>query len=158
MSKIFYLAYGSNLNIQDMKKRCPSAKIIGTSILNNYHLVYKGSNINAAYLTIEPQKKSIVPIGIYKLNKSDIKNLDYYEGYPLLYSKKYILIKTNRTLKQALIYVMNEEFDYHIPNPSYIETCKKGYDDFGFDLDILEQALQDTKQKIVSTKIKTKKI
>lgn len=27
------LAYGSNLNIEDMKERCPEAEIIGTGIL-----------------------------------------------------------------------------------------------------------------------------
>ena len=33
MPKRYYIAYGSNLNILQMRWRCPSARIIGTSEL-----------------------------------------------------------------------------------------------------------------------------
>ena len=38
MEKRYYIAYGSNLNIRQMRMRCPSARIIGTSKLNDYEL------------------------------------------------------------------------------------------------------------------------
>ena len=34
----YYLAYGSNLNVGQMKFRCPTARIIGTSFINDYEL------------------------------------------------------------------------------------------------------------------------
>ena len=43
MLKKYYLAYGSNLNLEHMAQRCPSAKPIGVTTLENYRLVYKGS-------------------------------------------------------------------------------------------------------------------
>ena len=38
-----YVAYGSNLNIAQMALRCPTAHIYGTSLLNNWELIYRGS-------------------------------------------------------------------------------------------------------------------
>ena len=33
MTKKYYIAYGSNLNISQMKTRCPDAKIVGKTKL-----------------------------------------------------------------------------------------------------------------------------
>ena len=37
-----YVAYGSNLNKQQMRHRCPSAKPVYTGYLNNWELIYEG--------------------------------------------------------------------------------------------------------------------
>lgn len=52
MEKRYYIAYGSNLNIRQMRMRCPSARIIGTSVLKDYELLFKGSK-TGSYLTVE---------------------------------------------------------------------------------------------------------
>lgn len=41
--KKYYIAYGSNLNVRQMKFRCPTAKVVGTSVIKGYELLYKGS-------------------------------------------------------------------------------------------------------------------
>ena len=33
MKKRYYLAYGSNLNVHQMMYRCPTARIIGTAVI-----------------------------------------------------------------------------------------------------------------------------
>lgn len=38
MSKRLYVAYGSNLNIRQMKYRCPGAKLYGTGVIEDYEL------------------------------------------------------------------------------------------------------------------------
>ena len=43
MSKRLYVAYGSNLNISQMAYRCPTAKLYGTGVIENYALQFKGS-------------------------------------------------------------------------------------------------------------------
>lgn len=50
---------------------------------------------------------------------------------------------------------MRDEFDYHLPSKSYVQTCIQGYNDFGFDKKILNQALYDTIDN-VSKKLKLK--
>ena len=55
MTKRYYIAYGSNLNIDQMRYRCPGAKVVGTSKIPDFQLLFKGSK-SGAYLTIEPKK------------------------------------------------------------------------------------------------------
>jgi len=51
MSKKYYIAYGSNLNKEQMKSRCPDAVPVGTSEIKNYTLLFKG-HPNRAVATI----------------------------------------------------------------------------------------------------------
>ena len=37
--KRYYIAYGSNLNVSQMKYRCTTAKIVGTAIIKDYELL-----------------------------------------------------------------------------------------------------------------------
>ena len=55
--KRFYIAYGSNLNVRQMRMRCPDAVIIGTAFIPDYRLLFKGSK-SGNYLTIEPHSRS----------------------------------------------------------------------------------------------------
>ena len=45
---------------------------------------------------------------------------------------------------------MKDNFDYHLPNDQYIDTCMMGYDYFGFDKKVLEDAFDYTKRKILT--------
>ena len=142
--KKYYLAYDSNLNLYQMAYRCKTAKPIGSLSINDYRLVYKGSSDQHSYLTLEKSKNSIVPVGLFDISYNDILSLDVYEGYPTFYSKYYIPIKINGKVKKAIIYIMNKNFDYHLPSEKYTNICIQGYEDFGFDQNILKQALEDT--------------
>ena len=147
MAKRYYIAYGSNLNIPQMRMRCPSAKVIGTSVLENYQLLFKGSK-TGSYLTIEERKGSEVPVVIWSVTDEDDKALDMYEGYPRFYYKKDIEvtvkgIKTGRiSKKKAFVYVMHEERKLGVPRQNYMETCLYGYKSFGFDKKYIFDALE----------------
>ena len=88
--KRYYIAYGSNLNIRQMRMRCPHARVIGTAVIKDYGLLFKGSR-TGAYLTIEPKEGSEVPVAVWEVTESDEAALDRYEGYPVFYYKKNIL-------------------------------------------------------------------
>lgn len=51
----YYVAYGSNLNREQMAHRCPEAKLVGTGMLSNYEMVFRGNKSNAV-ATVEPKK------------------------------------------------------------------------------------------------------
>ena len=55
--KRYYLAYGSNLNVRQMKYRCPTAKIAGTAVIRDYELLYKGSKTGTSPLK---RKKAVL--------------------------------------------------------------------------------------------------
>ena len=70
MQKRYYIAYGSNLNIRQMRMRCPHARVIGTAVIKDYELLFKGS-LTGAYLTIEPKKGGEVPVATWEVTESD---------------------------------------------------------------------------------------
>ena len=143
--KRYYIAYGSNLNVKQMKMRCPGATILGTTKLKNYELLFKGSK-TGSYLTIEKKEGSTVPVVIWEVTESDEKALDRYEGYPIFYYKKemklqYKGIRTGkRRTVNAFVYIMHEENPVGVPSIYYIKTCIDGYDTFYFDKNILINA------------------
>lgn len=145
MEKRYYIAYGSNLNIRQMKMRCPSARIIGTSKVPNYELLFKGSK-TGSYLTIEPKENSTVPVAVWEVTEKDELALDRYEGFPAFYYKAEMTlpIKGIRTGKvrqrRVFVYIMHEDRLIGMPSVYYLRTCLEGYDDFGFDSKILMNA------------------
>ena len=147
--KRLYIAYGSNLNVRQMKTRCPNAKILGTAKLKGWELVFKGSK-SGSYLTIEKKENAIVPVVIWKVDKTDEKALDRYEGYPTFYYKKDIKLqyKGIRTGKRrtidAFAYIMHEDRPIGVPSNYYMKTCLDGYDTFYFDKQILLNAYKNS--------------
>lgn len=112
--KRLYIAYGSNLNVRQMKTRCPNAKILGTAKMKGWELLFKGSK-SGSYLTIEKKENGIVPVVIWEVSESDEKALDRYEGYPTFYYKKDIKVQYkgirtgNRRTVTAFAYIMQRK-------------------------------------------------
>ena len=142
-SKKLYIAYGSNMNIDQMARRCPTAKVVANSWLEGYKLRFKG-NPYRAVATVEPSKDDLVPIIIWEIQPEDEACLDIYEGYPRLYRKETLTVKLGKKEYPAMIYIMNgEKYDYEYPSKSYFDTIRIGYLSAGFDLKLLHQAVAE---------------
>lgn len=146
MSKL-YVAYGSNLNKEQMARRCPTAKIYGTGFLNNWELIYRGSK-TGAYATIRRKKGSKVPVAVWKIEALDEQSLDIYEGYPRFYLKRNIMVSLPAGLKKAMVYIMDPMRLPSAPSPHYIDTIYKGYTDFGLDYQYLMDSLYLNRKEI----------
>ena len=142
-----YLAYGSNLNVFQMRRRCPGAKMVGAATIPDYQLLFKGSG-SGAYLTIEPKPGSSVPVGVWSVTASDEDALDVYEGFPDFYYKKEMTVevkeeKSGETReRETFVYIMHEERPLGWPSGAYVRTCMDGYRAFGFDYAFLMDALK----------------
>ena len=66
-----YLAYGSNLNLDQMAYRCPTATILGTSELKDYRLRFRGGH-GGAVATVEPYEGGSVPILLWAITAADL--------------------------------------------------------------------------------------
>lgn len=142
----YYIAYGSNLNKEQMEDRCPGAKVVGTAELKNCRLLFKGS-LTGSYLTVEPEMGCSVPVGVWEVTAAHERSLDVYEGYPNFYYKKALRlpvrdVHTGEVRKlDAFVYIMHEDRRIGIPSRHYVDTCLEGYRDFGFDPDVLWEAV-----------------
>ena len=153
MKKRYYIAYGSNLNVEQMAFRCPHATILGTAELKGWELLFKGSKIGA-YLTIEERDGGSVPVVIWEVTESDEAALDRYEGFPSFYYKKelrlqYKDIRTDgRRTVNAFAYIMYENRPIGIPSNFYMRTCLEGYDTFFFDRKVLAAAYDKCREAV----------
>ncbi len=131
-----YIAYGSNINLEQMAFRCPTAEIAGKGLLNGYELQFKH------HATIEKNEESKVPVLLWRLKNQDEQSLDKYEGYPKYYRKENLSLEINGKNVDAMMYIMNGNQAISMPTESYFHAIKQGYIDNGLDLDYLETALQ----------------
>ena len=143
MSKRLYVAYGSNLNIRQMKYRCPTAKLYGTGVIDNYELQFKGQP-HGAFATIAPKDGSSVPIAVWEIQARDEMSLDRYEGYPSHYFKQNVLVQLDGEEVNAMVYIMNLKMGFGLPSPHYYQTVYEGYNDCGLNTDVLNKALADS--------------
>lgn len=135
-----YCAYGSNLNIQQMQFRCPTAKPIAKSWLFDHRLVFKGRP-KGAHATVIPEEGQVVPVVIWEISSQDEAALDRYEGVSAgYYTKEYMTLEVAGEMQEVLIYIMRP-CDYGIPTKDYLDIITRGYLDFNLPTTTLEEAL-----------------
>ena len=143
MSKRYYIAYGSNLSVEQMAHRCPDAKVAGMAALEGWKLVFR------MHATIEPAEGRVVPVLIWEISERDERNLDRYEGYPSYYYKQDMdITMTDFDGKNpqeiiALVYLMAEGHEIRMPYRGYLDTLAEGYRRFGFNPYQLELAAKE---------------
>lgn len=136
-----YIAYGSNMNIEQMARRCPTAKVVGTSLLEDWRLRFMGSD-HSSVATVEQSAGDKVPALVWELQPKDEAALDVYEGYPRLYRKEKMFVRIGKEIRLAMIYIMNADlYPYGNPSRSYFETIRDGYIAAGFSPDLLTHAV-----------------
>ena len=133
---MLYFAYGSNLNLFQMKRRCKDSIFLKKINLKDFRLTFR-SKYRAA--DIEPKKNSIVPGGLFDISKSDEKKLDIYEDYPILYRKFYFTYYG----KKVMTYTMVKKTPFRFPTERYLNVVKRGYKDCGLDNKFLNKSLLD---------------
>lgn len=140
---MYYIAYGSNLNLEQMSHRCPGATVVGKTVINNHKLVFRGRAGNT-HATVEPAEGYQVPVLVWKINEQNEIALDRYEGVPTYYTKEGLVIKIGDKVHEALIYVMAAGNKLGRPSKGYYSAIKDGYLAAEFDLEILEKALKES--------------
>ena len=135
---MLYFAYGSNLNLFQMKRRCKDSVFIKKYELKGYRLNFR-SKYRAA--DIEKSKNSLVPGALFEISKSDEKKLDVYEDYPILYKKLYFTYYN----KTVMTYIMVNKTEFRYPTERYLNIVKRGYKDCKLDTKYLKIALQPVK-------------
>ena len=136
---MLYAAYGSNLNVEQMGRRCPGATIVEEGALTDYKLVFRGPH-DAAVANVEPQRGGRVPVLLWEISDRDLKALDQYEGWPWLYFRQAVRVETAGGPVQAMAYIMNERHPLGRPSAGYYAAIRDGYLAAGFDVDRLRAA------------------
>ena len=89
----YYFAYGSNMNLGQMRFRCPDAEVVGNVRLEDYRLAFRGRAPGNGVATVLPEKGSCVDGVLWRITEACEKNLDFNEGFPNFYGKEPIRVK-----------------------------------------------------------------
>lgn len=137
MSRFLYWAYGSNLSIRVMRRRCPGARQAGTLFANDGALIFR----SVADVTV--RRGSVVPGGLWWITREDERALDGFEGVGKAgwYAKRsFRLVRDGREVR-CLFYQLEISRGVMPPSIGYLEKIREGYQDFGLDPDPLDRAL-----------------
>ena len=122
-----YVAYGSNLDLDQMRYRTPSAEPIATMELPNWQLVFNG------VADIIPKDGASVPLGVFEMNSvEDWEALHAYEGTRPK-DAMYYLTEIETEHGTALTYTMSGGRNVYAPSGHYYDTIERGYSHFGMD-------------------------
>jgi len=147
-----YVAYGSNLDTEQMAWRCPKAKKLGSGMLEGWELIYRRS-YSGAYATIRKAPGKYVPVGLWKIYANDERALDRYEGFPTFYQKDTVevILPTGRKVT-GMVYIMRPDAVPGFPTEHYIDTIYRGYQDFDLDARFLTDSILLIRKEMASTK------
>lgn len=143
MMTTIYLAYGSNLNIEQMARRCPTARVLGPAKLKEYRVTFRGMD-GSAVMNIEPDAAGVVPVLLWEIEPTDETALDRYEGFPRLYRKEIVTVTFKSERIKAMVYIMNEGLPLGMPGNKYYYIIRQGYLTAGFDIGILHRAIKES--------------
>ena len=138
-NKLLYIAYGSNINLEQMAYRCPHSKVVGTSEIKDFELEFRG------VATIVPKENASVPVLIWELDERDLPILNCYEGYPRLYRQEKMPFELNGQSYTGMAYLMNRG-EISPPCQQYYNTILQGYRENGLDESFLQKALENSLQ------------
>ena len=134
---ILYFAYGSNLDEDRIKKRCPSAQKISEGELKGYKLGFQNNNRSKIVANIIESPGDSVKGIIYRIpEEEDWRTLDHCEGHPHVYKRQIVNIidKLNGREIECITYIMGQSYGdgekrkYGIPEIGYLRHILKGYE------------------------------
>jgi hypothetical protein len=123
-----YFAYGSNMDVNQMADRCPSAEIVGVCRLDRHRFIINRRGV----ATLVPDAASCVLGILWDLPPEDEQSLDEYEGVPTYYQKHLIVVETDREAIQALIYLAADRTPGR-SRPGYMEEILAAARQYKFD-------------------------
>lgn len=139
-----YIAYGSNMSVEQMAHRCPGAKIVGTGHIEGYNLLFRGRPYSAVATVEQGKPRSKVPVLVWEIDKNHERALDIYEGFPTLYTKVNIPVQmdSGEYIEEAMAYVIDPTLEFGAPTAYYFNVIRDAYLEFGFNIEVLRYAVK----------------
>jgi len=134
---IIYFAYGYNTNSQHMARRCPDAVFLGSARLLNHKFRF------AYHADVVRSRRNTVNGVLWRLTEQCLRNLDKFEGYPVYYARKRLLIRQGKKLRKAMVYTMTRKGDMSLPNSEYLTALLEGYQEHGIDDRQIYRAIEE---------------
>ena len=118
---MYYFAYGSNMNWEQMQRRCPSTRFVSVASLKDYRFaIARHSRLrNCGTANIFPDSGSEVWGIVYDVSGPDLTILDGFEDG---YRREKLFVRPvgdSQTSVEVLVYIAEKEGTAPLPNPEY---------------------------------------
>ncbi|HZQ75078.1 MAG TPA: gamma-glutamylcyclotransferase family protein [Burkholderiales bacterium] len=130
----FYFAYGSNMDLNQLTERCPSAKFRHIAVVRGYQLSFTrfSQKRQCGVADLVPDRGGEVWGAVFEMSEADVVHLDRKEGVhlkPPAYQR--ITVKTlcpssNEWLDAFTYEVVAKAADHVRPNASYMSLIVAG--------------------------------
>jgi len=130
-----YFAYGSNLSLEQMSRRCPGSTMVDAGYIEDHELSFTtfAERWKGGVADIIEKKDSRVWGLVYELPVADLSSLDYYEGFPDLYRRKKVSVFGRKgEYKEVWTYFVVDKKGYLPPSRVYFEIIYDAARVFGF--------------------------
>ena len=135
------------MNRAQMAFRCPDAEMLETVKIEGYRLAFRHSGV----ATLLPELGGVADGVLWRISQEDEKRLDRYEGYPVLYGRDSITVKTaDGQSVQAMVYLMNAPYrdTPAMPPRNYIIGIYSACMENGIDVVPVINAVKRTEKEI----------
>ena len=129
----YYFAYGSNMNLAQMKQRCSGAKVLGIARLPGYKVEFYGysANWDGALETVISDLQSEVWGVLYKMQAFDWDDLDGYQdarsdGLGQYFHYPVEVVDREKGTIEAIIYKKNILNEAKPPSAEYLDFIVQG--------------------------------
>ena len=116
-----YFAYGSNLCVRQMARRCPGAVNPRPAMLTDHDWLINERGV----ATVEPFDGSQVHGVVWQVSDHDLATLDSAEGVPVRYRRDRLTVHTDDGPSEAWVYI-DHRVDPGAPRPGYLERIIDG--------------------------------
>jgi cation transport regulator ChaC len=141
---MLYFAYGSNMERVQFKRLCLKATFVASAALSDYELTFSGNSPmwGGGVATIREKPGKQVEGVAWEISEAERKALDEYEGYPGLYVRKEIQVRTRSgKALAAFAYIMEDPGREMPPSKRYKQLLISGAEEHGLSdeyIDFLE--------------------
>lgn len=129
-------AYGSNLSIAQMVRRCASSQFVARAELRGYELAFAGYSTRWAgpVATYTEARRRRVRGIVYSLSPADLARLDRIEGVPRVYERLRVPVHVDDERVLLVHAYRLSGFDRpSVPSSEYLGVIADAYRDWGFD-------------------------
>ena len=134
---VLYFAYGSNMDPEQMRERCPGADAAGQAALPGYRFLIKSRGV----ATITPSAGNQVLGVLWHVTPTHLETLDRYEGVRGgFYARSEVAVRTETRTVSALVYIAADATEGR-PRPGYLKRLVAGAHLHGLPTKYIEQTL-----------------
>ena len=130
-----HFGYGSNLNLEFLRKYCPGATTVMKAYLPNYEVQFRfySEKRQGGISTIIEKPGNLVHGVIYDVPEKELKELDILESVPQgLYKREtFLVLGEDGGWHQADLYRVSEPKGPFTPSKSYVELMLAGAREHG---------------------------